>query len=209
MSAYCTLLRDNQGYIESQTEVDESIRLAREALEAGRDDPRVLMLAGTVLAVLAHEWETAVAALDRALSLNVNSAQAWKLSGWARILAGDPRVGAEQLSHSIDLSPRDPDITRALAGLGVANFMAGDYNEALKFGRQALQEVPRNAVAHRVVAASLALLGRVEEAREAVRALLAVAPNTTLSRLRKYHSYRDTEFVERYHRGLSEAGLPE
>jgi adenylate cyclase len=207
-AAYCTLLRDNQGYIESQAEVDESIRLAREALDAGRDDPRVLVLAGTVLAVLAHEWDTAVAAHDRALSLNVNSAQAWRQSGWARVLAGDPRVGAEQLSHSIHLSPRDPDITRALAGLGVANFMAGDYDEALKFGRQALQEMPKNAVAHRIVAASLALLGRTEEAREAVRALLAVAPNTTLSRLRKFHSYRETEFVERYHKGLSEAGLP-
>ena len=70
-------------------------------------------------------------------------------------------------------------------------------------------EMPGNAVAHRVVAASLALLGRPEEARKAMRALLAVAPNSTLSQARKTIPYRDTEFFERYHRGLRDAGLPE
>jgi adenylate cyclase len=209
-AAYCVLQRDNQGYTEvTQIEIDESIRLAREALEAGRDDPRVLLLAGVVLANLAHDWETAITALDRALSLNSNSAQVWAMSGWVRVMAGDQRTAAEHFSHAIHLSPRAPDISRALTGLGVANMMAGDYDEALKFGRQALQEMPRHAVAHRVVAASLALLGRTEEARKAMRALLAVAPNSTMSHVRKYIPYRDAEFVERYHRGLREAGLPE
>jgi len=87
--------------------------------------------------------------------------------------------------------------------------MAGDYDEALKFRRQALQEMPRNVIAHRVVAASLALLGRTEEARKAMRARLAVAPDFTMSYMRKYIPYRDAEFVERYLRGLPEAGLPE
>jgi adenylate cyclase len=143
-AAYCLLQRDNQGYTEiNQTESDESIRLAREALDAGRDDPRVLLLAGMVLASLAHDWETAITALDRALSLNSNSVQVWMTSGWVRVLAGDPRTAAEHFSHAIRLSPRAPDITRALAGLGIANMMAGDYDEALKFGRRALQEMPR------------------------------------------------------------------
>jgi adenylate cyclase len=87
--------------------------------------------------------------------------------------------------------------------------MAGDYDEALRFGRQALQEMPRNATAHRVIAASLALLGRLEEARKAVAALLVVSPNFTMSLMRNVTPYRDGEFVERYHRGLREAGVPE
>jgi hypothetical protein len=87
--------------------------------------------------------------------------------------------------------------------------MLGEYDAALKFGRQALQEIPRNVVAHRVVAASLALLGRAEEARNATRALLAIAPDATMSQLREITPYRDAEFVERYHRALREAGMPE
>ena len=76
-------------------------------------------------------------------------------------------------------------------------------------GRQALHEHPRHALAHRIVAASLALLGRTEEARSAMRALLAVAPNFTMSHMRLNLPYADAEFVERYLRGLKEAGLPD
>jgi hypothetical protein len=42
-----------------------------------------------------------------------------------------------------------------------------------------------------------------------MRALLAVAPNFTMSQMRMNIPYRDAEFVERYLRGLREAGLPE
>jgi adenylate cyclase len=87
--------------------------------------------------------------------------------------------------------------------------MAGDYDEAVKFGTRAAREQPRNVTAHRVVAASLALLGRTDEARSAMRALLAVAPNFTMSQMRRIIPYADAEFVERYLRGLREAGLPE
>jgi adenylate cyclase len=209
MVAYWLLQRDNQGYTVSQTEFDESVRLAREALDAGRDDPRILMMAGYVLAYLAHDWEAAIAALDLALSLNGNSAEVWRMSGWVRVLAGDPRSGAEHLSRAMQLSPRDPNITRALAGLAVANMMLGEYDAALRFGRQALQEMPRNVIAHRVVAASLSLLGRTEEAHQAMRALLATEPDATMSQFRNITPYRDAEFVERYHRALREAGMPE
>jgi adenylate cyclase len=208
-AAYCIQQRDNQGYAVSKTEIDEGVQLAREALDEGRDDPRVLLLAGAVLSHLGQDLETATTALNRALSLNSNSAEVWRMSGWLRLHAGDPRTAAEQLRRSIQLNPRDPDVTRALAGLGLANMMAGDYDEALKFGRQAAQEMPRNALAHRVVAASLALLGRSDEAHEAMRALLTITPNATMVEMRKYNPYRDANFVERYHSALREAGLPE
>jgi hypothetical protein len=91
----------------------------------------------------------------------------------------------------------------------MAHMMTGDYDKALNFGRQAVREQPRSTLGYRIVAASLALLGRTEEARSAMRALLAVAPNFTMSHMRRNTPYQDAEFVERYHRGLREAGLPE
>ena len=72
-----------------------------------------------------------------------------------------------------------------------------------------MREEPRNATARRILAASLALLGRTEEANAAIRALLAVAPNFTMSQMRMNIPYQDAEFVERYLRGLTEAGLPD
>ncbi len=57
----------------------------------------MLLFAGMVLAHMADDWEAAIAALDLALSLNGNSAEAWRMSDWVRVLAGDPRSGAEHL----------------------------------------------------------------------------------------------------------------
>jgi TolB-like protein/class 3 adenylate cyclase/Flp pilus assembly protein TadD len=209
LAAQCIVMRDNQGIRLSKSEIDEGIRLAREALDAGRDDPSVLELAGNAVAHLAHDVEAGRAALDRALVLNVNSAQALRGSGWVRLYSGDPHAATEYFTRAIRLSPLDPRITNVFGGLGIARMMAGDYDEAVKFGRQAMRELPRNALAHRVVAASLALLGRTEEARSAMRALLAVTPNATMSLMRMNIPYQDAEFVERYLRGLREAGLPE
>jgi adenylate cyclase len=193
----------------SNSEADEGIRLAKEALDEGRDDPSVLELAGWAVSALAHDHDAALAALDRARLLNVNSAQALRLSGWVRLFSGDPRTATEHFARAMRLNPLAPYVGSVLTGLGIAHMMASDYDEAVKCGLQALREFPRNATAHRVVAASLALLGRTEEAHAAVRALLAVAPNLTMSHMRMNISYRDAEFVERYHRGLREAGLPE
>jgi adenylate cyclase len=209
LAAACIVARDEQGVILTKSETDEGIRLAREALDAGREDPSVLVFSGLTLSILAHDHEAALAALDRALVLNVNSAQALRLSGWVRLHSGDPRTATEHFSRAIRLSPLDPRIRYAFGGLGIAHMMAGDYDEAVKFGRQALHEHPRHALAHRIVAASLALLGRTEEARSAMRDLLAVTPSFTMSHMRMNIPYRDAEFVERYLRGLRQAGAPE
>jgi adenylate cyclase len=206
-AAACITMRENQGIRLSKSETDEGIRLAREALDGGRDDPSVLWAAGWAVSYLAHDNEAALAALDRALVLNVNSAQALRMSGWVSLFSGDPRKATEYFNRAMRLSPLDPFICSVFAGLGIAQMMVGNYDEAVKFGSQAMREQPRMAVAHRIVAASLALLGRTEEARSAMRALLAIAPNYTMSHMRL--PYQDAEFVERYLRGLREAGLPE
>ncbi|HEV2551137.1 MAG TPA: adenylate/guanylate cyclase domain-containing protein [Stellaceae bacterium] len=209
LAAYCIVQRDNQGIIVGKSEADECIRLAIEALDAGRDDPRALELAGFSLSYLAHDVDAGLAALDRALALNVNSAQGWRLSGWVRLHSADPRTAVEHFTRAMRLSPLDSGIGYVHAGLATAHMMAGDYDKAVKFGTQALREEPRNTQAHRIVAASLALLGRPEEARSAMRALLAVAPNSTMSHMRMFIPYHDTAFVELYFRGLQEAGMPD
>ena len=106
------------------------------------------------------------------------------------LCSGDPRTATEHCTRAIRLSPLDPSISQNFARLGVSHMMTGDYEEAVKFGRQAIRELPRNVVAHRVVAASLALLGRADEAAGAMRALLAVAPNFTMSQMRRFVPYR-------------------
>jgi TolB-like protein/class 3 adenylate cyclase/Tfp pilus assembly protein PilF len=208
-AAFCIVLRENQRFIDDDSEIEEGIRLAREALDTARDDPTVLHFAGLTLSALAQDYEAGLAALDRALALNVNSAQALSQSGFVRAFVGDWRTAIEHFTRAIRLSPLDQGMSYTLDGLALAHMMAGDYEEALKFAMRSLREMPRNASAHRHVAASLALLGRSEEARAAMPALLAVTPSLTISSMRKGSPFRDAAFLERYMWGLKEAGLPE
>jgi adenylate cyclase len=63
-------------------------------------------------------------------------------------------------------------------------------------------------VAHRLLAASLARLGRPEEARAAIPGLLATAPGRTLAAAAAHSAFRGRT-RERYLEGLRLAGLPE
>jgi adenylate cyclase len=130
-------------------------------------------------------------------------------SGWVRVFSGDWRTAIEHFTRAIRLSPLDRSLGNTLDGLAVAHMMAGDYEEALRYGMRSLREMPRDLSAHRHVAATLALLGRTEEARAATHAMLSISPSSTISYMRKFIPFRDAEFVERYLGAMKQAGLPE
>jgi adenylate cyclase len=60
----------------------------------------------------------------------------------------------------------------------------------------------------RSMAASLALLGRVTEAQEAVRRLREAYPDITISKIMAITPHRG-DYLTRYAEGLRRAGLPE
>ena len=64
----------------SDDDVAETVRLARHALEVGRDDPDTMWHAGHTLVYFAGETAKAEAVLDRALTLNPSGA----MPGWPK-----------------------------------------------------------------------------------------------------------------------------
>ena len=77
----------------SDADVAESVRLARHAIAAGKDDPDALWMGAFVLAVFAGEHAAAVSVIDRALVLNPNSAHAWSVSGFVSCFSQPARPG--------------------------------------------------------------------------------------------------------------------
>jgi hypothetical protein len=77
MIGWCRLLQVtlDWGRI-SEAEIAEGVRLARQAIEEGKDDPDVLWMAGFTLSVMAGEHATAETVINRSLALNPNSAHA-------------------------------------------------------------------------------------------------------------------------------------
>ena len=68
MAALCYAQRKAFGWIsDREQEVAEAARLARRAIQSGKDDAVALATGGYVLAFVAHELEAGVAAIERAL----------------------------------------------------------------------------------------------------------------------------------------------
>jgi adenylate cyclase len=93
-------------------------------------------------------------------------------------------------------------------GVAYANFLAGDYEKASSAARDAIRDHawPPGL---RVLAASKALAGELEEAREVVGRLLNLDPALRISNLKdRISPLRPEDFVK-YADALRTAGVPE
>jgi adenylate cyclase len=212
LAAWCILFATVQVWLSpEQRQLEEAVRLARQALQTGRDDPDCVWMAAYTL-MLAHGEHAAVATIvDRALSLNPNSAHAWATCGWIHGFSGRASQAIEAHERAIRLSPRDPlAFLLFKGGLAFAHMIAGRYDEGLDYARQGLIEQPRSIALLRIKAALCGHAGRVEEGREAIERLLELHPGMTLAHYANSASvYVQPKPWAIYTEGLRNAGMPE
>src|SRR5262249_883383 len=146
---------------------------------------------------------------DRALAINPNFASAWYFSGWTRLLLGEAELALEHFRHARRLSPLDPFLFLSQSGLAMAYFLLGQLDEASLWARSALRESPRHHPALRLLAASSALAGRLEDAHTAMARLREIDPTLRVGDLPGMFPFRLPGAIDRYTDGLRKAGLPE
>jgi adenylate cyclase len=193
----------------SDAEVREAVRLARRAIEVGKDDPDALWMAGYTLSFFTGEHSTAANVIERALTLNPNSAYAWMVCGLASNLRNQPDRAIAALQHGMRLSPRDPQSRAFAIGLAFAHFGAGRYEEAIAWADRSSAAQPDYRPAINLKAACCAHLDRSEEAQDWVKRRLELEPGLTISRLKASAPPFPPELLARYLDGLRKAGLPE
>jgi len=136
-------------------------------------------------------------------------AAAWNYSGWLRIFVGEQEAAIESMARAMRLSPRDPTVFHMRAGTAFAHFFAGRYFEAVKWAQDALRDQPTFVGTLRIVAASHALGGRLEEAQKAMARMRQFDPELRVSNLEDRLPPLRPEDFARYAEGLRMAGLPE
>jgi len=87
------------------------------------------------------------------------------------------------------MSPQDPQNTIFNMSLATAHYLAGRYNEAIAYGRKAVQQRYGMTGGHRIYIASLAQAGHIEEARAALEQLKKIQPDISISWIRTYVPY--------------------
>ena len=193
--------------------VAEGARLARRAVELGRDDAVALARGGHALANFVGDIDGGMALIDRALALNPNFAAGWFLSSFVRIMggggAGGPDDGVERLARAMRLSPLDSEMYRMEGGAALAHLYARRFDAAALWAERALRGLPDFLIATSVLAASHALAGRSDEARAALRRLRRLDPALRLANLDDWLTFHSPDHLATFAQGLRLAGLPD
>ena len=194
----------------SEADAREGVAFARQALEAGKDDPDTLWMAAASLEIFAGEHGVAAAAVDRALTLNPNSALAWTVRGVVLGNLDQPGPAIEAFERAMRLSPLDRHRRNFTNGIAHAHMTAGRYEEAVDWAERTLREEPgyRAAIVAKVV--GCAHLDRIEEARAAVGQLIQSLPGFTITQYKaRWSRAFSADKMAIYVEGLRKAGLPE
>jgi TolB-like protein/class 3 adenylate cyclase/Flp pilus assembly protein TadD len=210
MVGWCRGMQRLQGWGGlSADDVAEACSLARQALEAARDDSGTVWQAAYTLFVLAGEAAMAAAALDRALALNPNAALAWTAKGFIHAARNQPEAAIEAIERARRLSPFDPMAFFYAANNALAHLAARRFEQAVEWADRALHDQPRLVSAMRLKVAALAHLGHLDAARAELSRVLAIDPKLTIAGFRQYAHFAAPELLELYVAGLRLAGLPE
>ena len=159
--------------------------------------------------MLTRDYDTALAAMNRAVYLNPNSAQILLRSAFVRSWCSDTDRAIEEFSRAMRLSPADPEIGYVLGGLAFAFIAKGDFEKALEYARRSAHEMPRWVGAWRAVATASIKTDRLQEAQEAAQHILLLSPHFSVSEARRGYMIRDKSAHEMYFDALRKAGLPE
>jgi TolB-like protein/class 3 adenylate cyclase len=155
-----------------------------------------------------------IAECEHALALDRNLANAHAYIGLGKIFTGRAEEAEAHINDALRLSPRDMSAYAWLTEVGIAKNHLGDCEQAVLWCRRAIEANRNYPEAHFHLAAALARLGRLDEARSAVSAGLALNPSFTVSRARinwtamsddPIHPLQLAPIFE----GLRIAGLPE
>ena len=184
----------------------------RKALKLRPDDANAHNALG-YLRILSNRAVQGISECERALSIDRNLANAHAMIGMGKYLAGRTEETEAHIVEALRISPRDNFAWVWMYIAGRAKVYAGCDEEAVVWLNRSIQLNPNTPVFHFMLAAALAHLGRIEDAREAARAGLELDPSFSSARLRRSMTFSDNPVFlagrERAYEGMRLAGVPE
>jgi TolB-like protein/class 3 adenylate cyclase len=153
-----------------------------------------------------------IAECERALALDPNLARAHGLMGMGKIFSGRPEETERHVKEAFRLSPRDDFSFHWMLVAGAAKLHLGADEEAVAWLGRSIESNRNWPLAHFFLAAALANLGRLKEARVVAQAGLAIDPTFTIRRFHLNAATDNATFMssrEHFYAGMRKAGLPE
>ncbi|QPC93130.1 winged helix-turn-helix domain-containing tetratricopeptide repeat protein [Mesorhizobium sp. INR15] len=180
-----------------------ALELARKAVAIDPNDSGCRWVLANLLAY-ERRFDEADSEFAKAFDLDPNEADAWATLSDIVVLSGRVGEGLEHIRKAFRLNPF-PASWYYLT-LGQAQYAAADYEAAVDTLRR--DETYRTS-SRRFLAASLAQLGRLDEARAEVELFLVGNPHFTTSHWVATEPFRDTAMLDHFVDGFRKAGLPD
>lgn len=192
----------------SAAQFDEALAATSRALDA---DPRnaVFYALKARVQLARGEYESAIEGNRIAIELNPSFAAAHCGLADSLTYLGQCDEAVERFEKAIALSSNDPQRWAFYTYGALAHIFRGDFARAIEWADHAAAIPNRQfwTLAHKAVA--LALLGRGDEARQALAAARAEQPALSVSfARRKLYYLKRAEQLDRYLEGLALAGAP-
>jgi TolB-like protein len=180
----------------------------RRALELDAENARALALLGHTCTILYRSYGEAFDLLERAMAIAPNDAETCMWSSLSHAYAGDVQEGLRRAERAIRLSPDDPLLFRYEHFLSLCHYMAGDFEQAALWGLRSVRRNGSYLSNMRATAMVLVALGRVDEARDLGRRVIALVPDFRVRDLVARLPFHDPAMREESGRRLEAAGLP-
>jgi adenylate cyclase len=195
------------GWIKSTRELwTEAMSLAESSVQL---DPRSSFAFHLLSYMHAMEGnhENAMEAAKRAVELNPYDMGARGILGISYFARGDHEQAIELFSTAVQRGNSDPRY-KWTAMLSFAHYLLRQYDAALSWTREAMYLNPNHLQVLSVRAATLAQMGRAEEAAKATQVLLNCFPTLTVERHLRNFRWKNPADIAHYREGLLKAGVP-
>jgi TolB-like protein/class 3 adenylate cyclase len=153
-----------------------------------------------------------IAECERALALDPNLARAHAMMGLGKIFSGRPDETEPHVKEALRLSPRDDFAFHWMLTAGASKLHLHADEEAVVWLGRSVERDRNWPLAHFFLAVALANLGRLNEARAATQAGLALDPTFTIHRFHVGAATDNASFMstrEHFYAGMRKAGVPE
>jgi len=184
---------------------------AIKAISLAPDEAVAHLVLGNVY-IFTNRATLGIAECEHALLLDRNLAGAHSVIGLAKCFMGQAAETERHILEAFRLSPRDITAHQWMHIVGMAKIQLGADAEAASWLRRSIETNRNFPPAHFWFAASLGLVGALDEARTAAKAGLALNPSFTIRRFRAAKSTNNPIFVAGHERacmGMRLAEVPE
>ncbi|MEQ1955527.1 winged helix-turn-helix domain-containing tetratricopeptide repeat protein [Mesorhizobium yinganensis] len=195
------------GWVHSGGPTDSSRGIALELARRGVDlDPDDAGCRWVLAYLLAYErsFAEADAEFAKAIEIDPNEADAWAALSDVTVLAGRVDEGLEHIRKAFRLNPFPANWYHLV--LGQAQYAAAEYEAAVE---TLTRDETYRTSSRRFLAASLAQLGRLDEARAEGELFLVGNPDFTINHWAATEPFRHAATLEHFVDGFRKAGLPE